>query len=161
MLGLCSDTRKLTFLCSAGLLGLGLCLSGCGGGSMSGPPPLQAGPNAIWNGAALAAASSHWASTQCRVQVEVTSDFGFWSVVVDNSGTTYSASGKWAVGPDSNSLTTNLGTGLVGFYWVSALKNIAGSTSSQAFTADVIVETGSTPQNLGTCTFVLTQKGLT
>jgi len=144
---------------SAGLLGLGLFLSACGGGGTA--PPLQQGPDAVLNGSTLAAAASHWVSTQCNVQVELTSDFGFWSVVTNSAGTTTSGSETWAAVPDSNSLTAGPGFGgETGAFWVSGLGNITGSTSSQTFTATVTVETGSTHQNLGSCTFALTQHTL-
>jgi len=145
---------------SAGLLGLGLSLSGCGGSTGSSTPPLTAGPNAVLNGATLATATSHWVSAQCHVQVELTSDNGFYSIVVDGRGTTSSGPEKWALGPDANSVTVGPGAGLGGFFWVSGLKNIAGSTSSQTFTASVTVETGSTNQSLGNCTFAWAQHNL-
>jgi ribose 5-phosphate isomerase len=52
------------------------------------------------------------------------------------------------------------GTGLSGFFWVSALQNITGSTTAQTFTATTSVRTSSTSQTLGICTFTLAQKGL-
>ncbi len=155
-----------TQLRSAGLLGLGLFLFACGGGgsgkigSSGGNQSPPAGPNAILNGAALASATSHWTSAKCGVQVELTSDNGFYSVVVDSSGKTSSGTEKWAVGPDPNSVTVGPGNGLGGFFWVSALKTITGSTTSQTFSANVSVETGSTIQSLGVCTFVLVQAKL-
>lgn len=149
--------RLLGFI---GLLGLGF-LSGCGGyGTSSNTPPPATGPDAILNGGTLATATSHWVSTQCNVQVELTSDYGFWSIVVDNSGTKSSGSFTWAIGPDPNSVTVGPGSGLAGFFWVSALKDITGSTVSQTFSASVTVESQSTPQSLGSCTFALTQGNL-
>src|ERR1035437_6143663 len=127
----------MTRLRLAGLLGLGLFLSACGGGgnvgigSGTGGDTLQTGPNAILNGATLATGTSHWASTQCHVQVQLTSDHGFWSIVVDNTGKTSSGNFLWAVGPNPNSVTVKGGSGLGGFLWVAALGNITGSTSSQ------------------------------
>jgi hypothetical protein len=146
----------------AALLGLSLFLSACGGGyggtNNNSPPPT--GPDEISNGATLATATSHWISAPCKVQVELTGDSGVWSIVVDNSGTTSSGPETWAVGPDPNSLTIGPGSGFGGFFWVSALGNITGSTSSKMFTANVTVETQSTPQGLGSCTFTLTQGNL-
>jgi hypothetical protein len=110
----------------AGLLGLGLFLSACGGGYGGSNPTPPTGPSAILNGATLATATSHWVSAQCNVQVELTSDYGFWSIVVDTSGTKSSGSQTWAVGPDPNSVTVGPGSGLGRFFWVSALRNITG-----------------------------------
>lgn len=155
------ETLKTYLSRSAGLLGLGLFLSACGGSpGGSNPLPTAAGPNAILNGATLATATSHWVSAKCGVQVELSSDNGFYSIVLDNSGKASSGPEKWAIGPDSDSVTVGPGTGLGGFYWVSALKNITGSTSSQTFTANVTVETGSTNQSLGSCTFASAQHNL-
>ena len=134
---------------------VGLFLSACGGGYGGSNPTSPTGPNAVLNGSTLATATSHWASSQCKVQVELTGDYGFWSIVVDSSGTTSSGSETWAVGPDANSVTVGPGSG---FFWVSALTNITGSTSSQTFNAGVTVDDSSnTHQNLGTCSFALQQ----
>lgn len=159
-----SGSCKISFLCALALIWLGLVLSACGGssslGTVNNPVP-QTGPNAILNGTALALATSHWVSTDCSVQAELTSNYGFYSVVVDTAGTTSSGPEVWAVGSNPNSITVGPGLGgLVGFFWISALDNITGSTSSQAFTATVVVQTGSTSQTLGTCAFVLKQGGL-
>ena len=157
-------SRRIRSSSVAALLALTLFLSGCGGsssGSMgSNPPPTQTGPNAILNGVSLAAATSHWVSARCNVQVELTSDKAFWSIVLDNSGKTSSGNETWTVGPDSTSVMVGPGTGLGGFFWVSALGNITGSISSQTFTANVSVKTVSASQSLGVCTFTLAQKGL-
>jgi hypothetical protein len=155
------NPHTMRFLCPVGLFVLSLFLSACGGSyGGSNPIPPTTGPDAILNGATLATATSHWVSAPCNVQVELTSDYGFWSIVIDNSGTKSSGSFTWAVGPDPNSVTVGPGSGLGGFFWVSALKNITGSTSSQMFTANVTVETQSTPQSLGSCTFTLMQGNL-
>ena len=148
---------KVAVLGPALLLGLSLSLSACGGGNMTQP---QVGPQAILNGNSLKTATSHWSSTKCRSQIELTSDFGFWSVVVNNAGDTYQGVGLWTASVDGDGLTDNLGGGLSGYSWVSALKSIQGSTASQSFTATVITEVNDTPQNLGTCTFTLVSKGL-
>jgi hypothetical protein len=143
-----------------GLVGLGLFLCACGGGghgtigSGSKQPP-QTGPNAILNGPALATAASHWTSAKCNVQVELTSDSGFYSIVVDAGGKTSSGPEKWAIGPDSSSVIVGPGSGLGGFFWVSELRSIAGSSSSQIFTANVIVQPNT--QILGSCPFALVQ----
>jgi hypothetical protein len=146
--------RKAIRLCCAGMLGL--LFSACGGSSGSGTSSTSTGPDGILNGATLAASTSHWVSTQCHVQAELSSDNGFWSVVVNSVGTTYSGSEKWTLGPNPNSVTVGPGFGGVqGALWISALGDITGSVSSEAFTANVTVETGSTSQSLGGCTFVL------
>jgi hypothetical protein len=148
---------------SAALFTLALTLAGCGGGSGASIATPQTGVNAILNGATLATATSHWASTACRVQVELTSDNGFWSVVVDSSGTTTSAQETWttAAGSDGTTVTIGPGLGLATASWVSYLTGISGSTSSQTFTANVTVRDGtSATYPLGSCTFALIQKGL-
>lgn len=145
------------------LLGIGLFLSACGGGGNGtiggGNQSQQSGPGAVVNGASLATAKSHWRGTNCGIQVELSSDYGFDSVVVDTSGKTSAGNGHWAVGPDAKSLTTDLGSGLVGFLWVSSLRTITGSTASQGFTANVVV--GPNSQTLVGCNFMLVQGGLT
>jgi len=120
-------------------------------------PTPTSGPEAVLNGSTIATATSHWVSTQCRVQVELTSDYGFFSVVVNSAGTTSSGSFIWTPGSQPNSVSVNGSSGLKGFSWVSELLNISGSTSSNAFTADAVVESNATPQSLGTCTFALAQ----
>jgi hypothetical protein len=163
MARLCSQTHKIARLSPAGLLGLlglGLFLSACGGGSGGSNTSPQTGPDAILNGATLATATSHWVSTPCSVQAELTSDYGFLSVVTDDAGATTMASEEWAIGTNQASVTVGPALGLKGAFWISALDNIARAVSSQTFTANVVVETESTPQSLGSCTFTLTEKGL-
>jgi hypothetical protein len=156
------ETGKVTLPCYIALIWASLVLSACGGGSGNatggGGNTMvpQAGPNAVLNGASLATATSHWVSTDCSVQAELTGDHGFYSVVVDSRGTTSSGPEAWTVGSNANSVTVGPGVGgLAGFFWISALDNITGSTSSETFTAGVVVQTGSTGQSLGTCAFVL------
>jgi hypothetical protein len=153
-------------LSSSGILAFGLLLSACGGGgsgstgSIGGPKP-QTGPNGILNGASLAAATTHWTATRCGVQVELTTDHGFYSIVVDNKGTTSAGTEQWALGPDPTSIQAGPGTGLAGFFWVSSLGTITGSFASQTFTASVVVKSGSgTSQSLGSCSFTLAQGNL-
>jgi len=83
-------TQTTRVFSSVGLIGIGLLLSACGGGTgtLGGGHPLQTGPTAIFNGASLSSAKSHWRATNCSVQVELTSDSGFYSVVVDKTGKT-------------------------------------------------------------------------
>jgi len=151
-------TYRTYLPCSAGLLGLSLCLSACGGGGLT---VTKSGAEAVLNGATLATATSHWVASTCRVQAELTADNGFLSVVTSPSGTTTQASETWAVGSNPDSVTVGPGIGLEGAYWITALGSISGSTTQESFTANVTVETSSTPQSLGSCTFTLTQKGLT
>jgi hypothetical protein len=144
---------------SAGLLGISLMLSACGGGS---PPPQQSPVQAVQNGSSLASASSHWVSKSCALQAEIASNDGFLSIVTDTAGDTTTASLTWAAGTNGNSLTVTGSTpgGLQGAFWIASMTSISGSVASQQFTADVTVQTQDTPQNLGTCSFVLTQGGL-
>ena len=122
----------------------------------------ETGVNAIMNGTLLASATSHWTASKCSVQVELTSDHGFYSAVTDNHGNTSSGSSTWAQGANSDSVTiaTSGGSGLSSFFWVSALSNISGSTSSQLLTAAVSVKNQGTVQNLGSCSFVLAKGAL-
>jgi len=131
-------------------------MASCGGSSqsMTTTPPSSQG---ILNGQTHATATSHWAATSCGVQVELTADGNAWTVVIDTSGTTSSGSETWTVGASSSSITLGPGSGLGGFFWVSALTSIKGTTASEAFSADVTVGEGGTGthQDLGTCSFTL------
>lgn len=153
------ESHKLPLLRAAVLLGLGLFLSSCGGGSDQSNVTPTAGPDAILNGGTLATATSHWVASGCAVQVELTSDYGFYSIVTSTSGTTTAESETWAVGPDANSVTVGPGTSQKGAFSVSNLGEIARSTST-TFTANVTVVSLGTHQSLGTCTFTLTQQNL-
>lgn len=155
-----SVTRRIPLLPATGLLALGLLLSSCGGGG-SGAMGSQSGPYAVSNGATAGAATTHWTAPECGLQIALTNDYGFYSIVVDTSGHTSSGPETWALGTNANSITVGPGVGgLGGFFWVSALGNIAGSTASQSFSASVTVETGSTHQSLGTCTFTLAKRNI-
>jgi hypothetical protein len=115
MIGLLPKVKsgtQITLLPFIALLAVGLFLSACGGGYGGSNPTSPTGPNAVLNGGTLATATSHWVSSQCKVQVELTTDYGFWSIVVDTSGTTSSGSETWAVGPDPNSVTVGRGQAL-------------------------------------------------
>jgi hypothetical protein len=112
------------------------------------------------NGGTHTSATGHWEATNCAVKVELTSDHGAWTAVTDRKGTTSSGTETWSLGANQNSVLIGPGNGLVGFYWVSALADISGSTASKAFTATVTVRTGSTSQGLGSCNFALAQHPL-
>ena len=153
---------SLCFLSAVAIVS-GSCMSACGGGgiassgSIGGSKP-QTGPNGILNGASLTAATTHWVAAGCHVQVELTSDKGSYTVVVDKTGTTSAGTGNWTIGADPTSVgISSSGGGLGGFYWVSYLQGITGSIASGSFTAGVSVTSGSTSQVLGTCSFILTQ----
>jgi hypothetical protein len=152
-----TGVRGISWLRSATLLGLGGLLSACGGGSM---PPQPTGVNAILNGSTLAKATSHWVSKSCAIQAELTSDHGFLSVVTNTSGDTTTASLTWTPSVSQNSVTVSSLGGEGGTFWITSMSGIGGSVASQQFTAAVTVETQDTPQNLGNCTFSLTQGGL-
>jgi hypothetical protein len=152
------DTDTSSLLCAAALLGLAL-LSSCGGGSDQTNAAPTAGPEAILNGATLAGATSHWVSSGCAVQVELTSDYGFYSMVTSTSGTTTAASETWAVGPDSDSVTVGPAPSLKGAFSVSNLGEITRLTST-TFSATVTVVSVATHQSLGSCTFTLAQQNL-
>jgi hypothetical protein len=127
----------------------------CGSGSQSAnpAPPSSQG---ILNGQTHATATSHWVATSCGVQVELTADGKAWTVVIDTSGTTSSGAETWTAGASSSSISIGPGTGQGGFFWVSALTNIKGTTASEAFSADVTVgDSTNTHQDLGTCSFTL------
>jgi hypothetical protein len=101
-------------------------------------------------------ATGHWVATSCGVQVELTADGKAWTVVIDTSGTTSSGAETWTAGTSSSSISIGPGSGQGGFFWVSALTNIKGTTASEAFSADVTVgDSTNTHQDLGTCSFTL------
>jgi hypothetical protein len=135
-------------------------LSACGGGgSLTAPMPTPA--TGIMNGATHASATSHWESTNCTVKVEVTTDHAAWTSVTTNKGTTSSGSETWSPGATQNTMLIGPGnSGLGGFFWVSGLASISGSTASSSFSATVTVESGTTSQVLGTCSFALAQHPL-
>ena len=139
------------------LLSLGLLLSGCGGGSTQ---TSQSAVDGIVNGGTLATASSHWTGKTCALQGELTSDHGFLSLVTDTSGNTTVAELTWTAAANGDSVTVSpLNSGGMGAA-ITAISGISGSVASQQFTAGVIVKSGSTPQNLGSCSFALTKGGL-
>jgi hypothetical protein len=150
-----SGEPTVTFAC------LKLLLTACGGGRSGSNSQVSIGPDGILNGSTLASASSHRVSQQCHVQVALTADGGFWSIVIDAGGTTTSMGDTWTVGPSSQSLTAGPGGGASGFTWVSAMTNISGSISSQRFSVGLNTNNGSdVPKSLGTCSFALQQGGL-
>jgi hypothetical protein len=110
----------------------------------------------VLNGASLASATSHWVAKQCGLEAELTNDAEFYSVVTDTAGITYSTDGQLAIGPNTNSVTVNSQYGIS----IVSLGNISGSTTSGAFTAIVKVSVNQNVQTLGTCGFVLVQKGI-
>ena len=61
----------------------------------------------------LANATSHWVANGCRIQVEITADMGFWSIVLDSAGTT-SSDGElqWTLGPNDTSVLAGPVAGL-------------------------------------------------
>ena len=150
----------------AEMLAVGSLLSACGGGGNGstgsiGGNKAQTGPYGILNGTSLTSATSHWVSTTCHVQVELTSDKGAYTIVVDRTGRTSAGTATWTIVSDPTSVgIISGGGGLGGFYWVSGLTQITGSVASQSFTAGVSVTTNSTSQSLGTCTFALTPGNL-
>jgi hypothetical protein len=138
------------------VLALSLLLTSCASTSQNPNQPVPSSPTDILNGSSFATADSHWVAQACNVKVELTADGDAWTVVVDTSGTTSSGPEKWTAGPSPGSIEIGPGTGLVNFFWVSALTNIRGSTSSKTFSANVTVEQGTgTTQSLGECSFVL------
>lgn len=139
-------------------LALVLVLSAHRENSVQNLQPSLAGPALISNGPTLASAGSRWVSTECRVQVELTSDHGFWSIV-DDGGSRSSVTGEWAPGHDSKTIIAHPGSD-PGRLWVSVIRKIDGSTSARTFTAHITVETQSTTKELGSCTFALMQHGL-
>ena len=142
-------SRLFAMMRTGALAPLAFLGSSCGGGSShpQNSPQNTIGPTAILNGSALASVNSHWVAN-CAVQVELAANGEFRSAVTDVSGTTYSSSGNWAASGTSDANAS-------GYYcWVTELKNISGSTSSQTFSAGVYLYCGSS-QYLGVCSFNL------
>jgi hypothetical protein len=108
----------------------------CGSSSQS-TTPAPPSSQGILNGQTHATATSHWVAASCGVRVELTADGNAWTVVIDTSGTTSSGAETWTAGASSSSISIGPGTGQGGFFWVSALANIKGTTASEAFSADV------------------------
>lgn len=152
---------RIVTLRLAALLTSGLLLAACGSYNGNSTTTGSSGPTAILNGATLATANTHWVSQACNVQVELTADGGFWSIVADISGTTTSMNNTWTIGSTPNNITIGPGSGEASFTWVSSLTNISGSTSSKSFSAGVTTLSGSDIQsNLGSCEFTLSNGGL-
>ena len=127
----------------------------CGSSSQS-ATPTPPSSQGILNGETHATATSHWVAASCGVQAELTADGKAWTVVIDTFGRTSSGAETWTIGASSSSFTIGPGSGLGGFFWISALTNIKGTTASQAFSADVTVgDSTNTHQDLGTCSFTL------
>lgn len=135
---------------------LTLLATNCGGGSGSSSQS-AVGPNAILNGSALSIATSYWHGNNCFVplgpsglpadiEVELTGDGGLKNGLVDESGITYTTLEGWT-SLGSNGLTASInGTPTM------TLTNIAGSTSSQNFSAGVGFPG---QQSVMACTFTL------
>ena len=143
--------NRIAAVILVGLLLVTPMMTGCGNSGQK----LTQGPNAVLNGGSIASATSHWVAQACGVQVEITSDGGFYSVVTDTSNTTWSGVGTWTAS-GANGLVTS-GFGAEGFFWVAELANISGSTSSGAFAAVTTVDGTGTQQTLGNCMFALQQ----
>jgi len=148
---------RLTLRIAAVIMASSFLMVSCGSGSQSAnpAPPSSQG---ILNGETHATANSHWvAASPCGVKVELTADGNAFTVVIDTSGTTSSGTETWTIGSTSSSIRIGPGSGVQGFFWVSALNNIQGTTVSGAFSADVTVgDNGfNTFQDLGTCSFTL------
>jgi hypothetical protein len=133
-------------------------------GTNSGPdnPGSDNGGNtlAILNGETLASATTHWVSQACNVQVELTSDGGAWSIVVDPSGARSSVAHNWVAGPYPDSAKIGPGSTVAGISWISSLTNITGSTSAKSLSADVTVQNTTSSRGLGNCSFTLQPGGL-
>jgi hypothetical protein len=153
-------TRKLTFFSAAALVALAVVLI-ASAYRRAGEEPLSAAPavpTAISNGSTLASADSRWVSTDCRVQVELTADHGFWSVV-DDAGKRFSGRGRWAANDDPHTVIARPGSDVEALS-VSAITKIDGSTSAQTFTAHVTLNGPSATKELGSCAFALVRHGL-
>ena len=150
----------ISLLGAAGLLALAvvLTLSACRDSGDKSNPSSAAVLDLISNGSTLPLAESRWVSTECRLEVELTRDHGFWSIV-DDSGKRSSIRGRWTEGKDPHSVTIAPGPDVGGF-WVSAISKIDGSISARTFTAQIAIKTRSTTKDLGSCTFALMQHGL-
>jgi hypothetical protein len=154
--------RVLFWLNLALCLALAPLLTSCAGNgqSLSQNPPGKT-PEDILNGNTLSTADSHWVAQNCSVQVELTADKGAWTVVRDTGGNTSSGSESWTQGSTTDSVDIGPGSGLGGFFWISTLTSIRGSTLSKSFSAGVTVEDSTqTHQSLGSCSFTLQSGGL-
>jgi hypothetical protein len=131
-----------------------LAITGCGsGGNSNSTPAVTAGPQAILNGNSLTTATSYWVGSNCALKVEVAADGGLWSYVADSSGSKTTAGETWTAS-GTNGLVTSGALGAP--FVISKLTNISGSTSSGKFTAGAtVVDSSSTEQVLGTCSFSL------
>jgi hypothetical protein len=106
---------------------------GCGGGTMQ--PQNTVGPAAILNGSTFAAVNTHWESATCGVQIELSGDGNFRSLVGDISGDKFGSNGTWTASGTSSAVMS--GTGIA---WVSALTDINGATASGKFNSGVSVQ---------------------
>lgn len=137
-------------------------MAGCGGGSNGNNNGKSGiGPTAVVNGGTLASATSHWVAQNCALQVEIAQDHGFISVVTDTSGTTTSETLTWTLFANTG-LTTAGGGGAQGFFWITSMTGMTGSTASGHFSSTVtVMDSSGTSQTLGPCAFSLEPGRLT
>ncbi len=136
------------------ILYLSAVITGCGVGTSSDSGPTS-GPSAITNGSSLTTSTTYWDSQSCTVKVQLTTDGTFVSVMTD-SGRTFTAQGLWTA--NGNDLQTDLDSAPSGFFLVTSMSNIAGSTKSRSFSAGVTTkdDTG-TSRTIPSCSFTLQQ----
>lgn len=145
-----TSMNKLGQFCMSALaLGASFML-GCGGGTMQ-PPQNTVGPTAVLNGSTFPAVNTHWESATCGVQIELSGDGNFRSLVGDISGDKFGSDGTWMASGTSSAVMS--GTGIA---WISALTNIKGSTASGKFNSGVSVEDRLGDQHSApSCDFIL------
>ncbi|MDT8066633.1 MAG: hypothetical protein ROO76_00565 [Terriglobia bacterium] len=138
-----------------------LCLGGCGGTPESSNTNLRTAPNtggyAILNGSTLSGATSHWESAECKVKLELASNY--WMIYsvdgVGSSTATVGAVTQWSVGSTDKDVAVPLPDPPMFAYYLTGITSIDGSTSSGSFKAGVkILETASGTQ-VYPCAFVL------
>jgi hypothetical protein len=103
------------------------------------------------NGATFDGINTHWESDTCGVEVELSGDGNFRSLVGDISGDKYGSDGTWTASGTSSAAMD--GSGIA---WISALTGISGSTASGKFNAGVSVQDRVGDQNSSpSCDFKL------
>ena len=125
-------------------------------------PPTPAIPTtggyAILNGDTLSAASSHWLSQDCSIQLELASNsWMIYSITGLGApqGSTFLALTEWSIGTTDKDVAIPLPPAARPEVFLSGITGIEGTTSSGNFHADLIIIDGDNRTHVYACPFAL------